>query len=79
MEMLGIRSHSTCRGVGLIDGVKMEWLVSRGSNVFPSEYNGNQLKEYSDNHQRLCFTLALWNGKDDILKERLFGLTGDQG
>lgn len=27
----------------------------------------------SDNHQRLCFTLALWNGEDPILKERLFG------
>jgi hypothetical protein len=33
----------------------------------------------SDNHQRLCFALALWNGKDAILKERLFGLTGNQG
>ncbi|WVO15911.1 hypothetical protein L204_103576 [Cryptococcus depauperatus] len=33
----------------------------------------------SDNHQRLCFTLALWNGKDPILKERLFGLNGSQG
>ena len=29
----------------------------------------------SDDHQRLCFALALWNGKDPILKERLFGLT----
>ncbi|MEX1000227.1 MAG: glucosidase, partial [Thermodesulfobacteriota bacterium] len=33
----------------------------------------------SDNHQRLCFALALWNGKDPILKERLFGLTGNEG
>ncbi len=33
----------------------------------------------SDNHQRLCFSLALWNGNDPILKERLFGLTGSQG
>src|SRR5580700_3626615 len=32
-----------------------------------------------DNHQRLCFALALWNGRDPILKERLFGLSGDQG
>src|SRR5262249_142447 len=29
----------------------------------------------SDDHQRLCFGLALWNGKDPILKERLVGLT----
>src|SRR2546430_17427688 len=33
----------------------------------------------SDNRQRLCFGLALWNGKDPILKERLFGLTGTEG
>jgi hypothetical protein len=33
----------------------------------------------SDNHQRLCFAIALWNGEDPILKERLFGLTGPQG
>jgi hypothetical protein len=33
----------------------------------------------SDNHGRLCLALALWNGRDPILKERLFGLTGPQG
>src|SRR3989454_11342059 len=33
----------------------------------------------SDNHQRLCFAVALWNGRDPILKERLFGVTGNQG
>jgi hypothetical protein len=33
----------------------------------------------SDNHQRLCFALALWNEHDPILKERLFGLTGNEG
>jgi hypothetical protein len=33
----------------------------------------------SDDGQRLCFALALWNGKDPILKERLFGLTNSEG
>jgi hypothetical protein len=33
----------------------------------------------SDDHQHLCFALALWNGKDPILKERLFGLTNAEG
>lgn len=33
----------------------------------------------SDNHQRLCFSVALWNEKDPILKERMFGTTGHQG
>jgi hypothetical protein len=33
----------------------------------------------SDDKQNLCFALALWNGKDPILKERLFGLTNSEG
>ena len=33
----------------------------------------------SDNTQRLCFALALWNRKDPIIKERLFGLTNSEG
>jgi len=33
----------------------------------------------SDDHQFLCFALALWNGKDPIIKERLFGLTNSEG
>ncbi|KAF8348398.1 glycoside hydrolase family 63 protein [Amanita rubescens] len=33
----------------------------------------------SDNHQRLCFALSLWNNEDPILKERMFGVTGHQG
>ena len=37
------------------------------------------LAGFSDDHQRLCFALALWNGKDPIIKERLFGLTNSEG
>ncbi len=33
----------------------------------------------SDRHQLVCFALAVWNGRDPILKERLFGLTGNEG
>jgi hypothetical protein len=33
----------------------------------------------SDDRQLLCFALALWNGRDPILKERLFGMTGNEG
>ena len=33
----------------------------------------------TDRECRLCFALALWNGRDPILKERLFGLTGPEG
>src|SRR5438270_9270130 len=34
---------------------------------------------FSDSQQRLCLGLALWNGQDPILKERLFGLTNSEG
>jgi hypothetical protein len=37
------------------------------------------LAGFSDNEQRLCLSLALWNGHDPILKERLFGLTNSEG
>jgi mannosylglycerate hydrolase MGH1-like protein len=37
------------------------------------------LAGFSDVEQRLCVALALWNGRDPILKERIFGLTGNEG
>ncbi len=54
---------------------------------FPFEHSANRayrwnedgLAGISDRHQRICFALALWNGRDPILKERLFGLSGIQG
>src|SRR5580704_13593582 len=42
-------------------------------------WNEDGLAGICDRHQRLCFSLALWNGRDPILKERLFGLNGSQG
>ena len=42
-------------------------------------WNEDGLGGICDEQQRLCFALALWNGKDPILKERAFGLTGNQG
>jgi mannosylglycerate hydrolase MGH1-like protein/glycosyl hydrolase family 63 len=56
-------------------------------DYFPHEHAGSRAYRWgedgilgiSDNHQRLCFALALWNGCDPILKERYFGLTGSEG
>jgi hypothetical protein len=42
-------------------------------------WNEDGLGGICDEEQRLCFALALWNGRDPILKERAFGLTGSQG
>ena len=56
-------------------------------NYFPHDHarsrayrwNEDGLAGISDDEQRICFALALWNGQDSILKERLFGLTNSQG
>src|SRR5438874_1786336 len=42
-------------------------------------WNEDGIAGICDRHQRICFALALWNGRDPILKERLFGLTGSEG
>ena len=56
-------------------------------NYFPHDHarsrayrwNEDGLAGICDRHQYLCFALALWNGRDPILKERLFGLSSDEG
>jgi hypothetical protein len=42
-------------------------------------WNEDGMAGISDIHHELCLALALWNGRDPILKERMFGLTGSQG
>jgi hypothetical protein len=42
-------------------------------------WNEDGIAGISDRHQKICFAIALWNGRDPILKERLFGLTGNEG
>ncbi len=42
-------------------------------------WNEDGLAGICDRHQMVCFALALWNERDPILKERLFGLTGNEG
>src|SRR6201981_198591 len=42
-------------------------------------WNEDGLGAICDRHQHICFGIALWNEQDDILKERLFGLTGNEG
>ena len=42
-------------------------------------WNEDGLAGISDRHQYICFAIALWNGRDPILKERVFGLTGNEG
>jgi hypothetical protein len=56
-------------------------------NYFPHDHARSRvykwgedgLAGFSDDKQRLCWALALWNGNDPILKERIFGLTNSEG
>ena len=42
-------------------------------------WNEDGIAGICDRHQMICFAIALWNGRDPILKERVFGLTGNEG
>src|SRR4051812_1248086 len=42
-------------------------------------WNEDGIAGICDRHQHICFAVAMWNGRDPILKERLFGLTGNEG
>src|SRR3974377_2468092 len=42
-------------------------------------WGGDGIAGFSDADQNLCLSVALWNGRDSILKERLFGLTNSEG
>lgn len=76
MEMPGTTFHSRWPSLELTDGEKTVLLVSRKLAV--RVFECSQLTD-RDNHQRMCLTLGLWNGKDRMLKERMFGLNGGEG
>jgi Mannosylglycerate hydrolase MGH1-like glycoside hydrolase domain len=60
-------------------GTSWEYLPHDHARSRAYRWGEDGIAGISDNHARLCFALALWNGHDTILKERLFGLTGNEG
>ena len=54
-------------------------LPARSGTLATYRWGEDGLAGISDENQNLCFALCLWNGKDPILKERLFGLTNGEG
>jgi len=60
-------------------GTAWEYLPHDHARSRAYRWGEDGLAGFSDVEQRLCVALALWNGRDPILKERLFGLTGNQG
>ncbi|MEO8027155.1 MAG: glucosidase [Bryobacteraceae bacterium] len=60
-------------------GTAWEYLSHDHSRSKAYRWNEDGIAGISDRHQRICFAVAMWNGRDPILKERLFGLTGNEG
>src|SRR6516162_6069378 len=60
-------------------GTAWEYFPHEHARSRAYRWNEDGLAGFSDLKQRLCLGLALWNGRDPILKERLFGLTSRQG
>jgi len=61
------------------DGNAWDYFSHDQSRSRAYHWGEDGLAGVSDDKQRLCFALALWNEKDSILKERLFGLTNSEG
>ncbi|MSP93265.1 MAG: glucosidase [Myxococcales bacterium] len=76
---LSERQWGTVREDYSPDGNAWSYFPHEHARMRAYRWGEDGLAGISDNHQRLCFALALWNGRDPILKERLFGLTGPQG
>src|SRR6516225_7098482 len=60
-------------------GNAWEYLSHDHSRSRAYRWNEDGLAGISDRKQNICFALALWNERDPILKERIFGLTGNEG
>ncbi len=76
---LSERAWGTVREDYSADGSAWEYFPHEHARSRAYRWSEDGLAGICDRHQRICFALALWNGRDAILKERLFGLTGDQG
>jgi hypothetical protein len=76
---LSDRQWGTVREDYSSDGSAWNYFSHDQSRSRTYRWGEDGLLGISDNHQRLCFAIALWNGQDPILKERLFGLTGNEG
>ncbi len=75
---LSERQWGTVREDYSSDGSAWDYFSHDQSRSRAYRWGEDGLGGISDDQQRLCFALALWNGKDPILKERLFGLTNSE-
>ena len=73
------RQWGTVREDYSAHGTAWEYLPHDHARSRAYRWGEDGLAGFCDVEQRLCLGLALWNGRDPILKERIFGLTGNQG
>jgi hypothetical protein len=76
---LSERAWGTVREDYSKDGSAWDYLPHDHARSRAYRWNEDGLAGICDRHQHVCFSIALWNGRDPILKERLFGLAGPEG
>lgn len=76
---LSERAWGTVREDYSRDSIPWEYFPHDHARSRAYRWNEDGLAGICDHHQLICFAVALWNGRDPILKERLFGLTGNEG
>src|SRR5499425_2928664 len=76
---LSERQWGTVREDYSADGNAWDYFSHDQARSRAYHWGEDGLAGFSDDQQQLCFALALWNGRDPILKERLFGLTNSEG
>jgi hypothetical protein len=76
---LSERAWGTVREDYSADGAAWEYFPHDHARSRVYRWSEDGLAGISDLEQRLCLALAFWNGRDPILKERIFGLTGNEG
>ncbi len=76
---LSERAWGTVREDYSAYGTAWDYLPHDHARSRAYRWNEDGLAGICDRHQTICFALALWNGRDPILKERAFGLTGSEG
>jgi hypothetical protein len=76
---LSERAWGTVREDYSADGDAWHYLPHEHARSRAYRWNEDGIAGFCDRHQHICFALALWNGRDRMLKERLFGLAGPEG
>ena len=76
---LAERAWGTVREDYTADGSAWDFFPHDHARSRAYRWNEDGMAGVCDLQQRLCLALALWNGRDPILKERMFGLTGSEG